>query len=282
MSALHVIDEPQASKITHAIVVVTPEMAKRWLNQNNTRNRDIRESKWRKYANEMVAGLWHFNGETIQFDNDGNLLNGQHRLTAIARTGLQQTFLVVRGLDPATQVTMDQGERRNPLDQLRIVGADVSDTTAAAALRFYMTWTQGRLFGDALVNKITTVELVKFAQDNPDVTALLSQINVTPYRGRSCRPGASVGIALGLAIVDRTDCYEFFAQLNSLDGISSPVVALRNRLDRSRTTQTKLTDRDLVGFFTIAWNAFRDGRDLSKLQRPKGNAWLAETFPDPK
>ena len=49
---------------------------------------------------EMQDGKWRLNGKTICFDSTGRLLNGQHRLSAVVRSGVTLTTVVVRGLDP--------------------------------------------------------------------------------------------------------------------------------------------------------------------------------------
>jgi len=74
----------------------------------------------------------------------------------------------------------------------------------------------------------------------------------------------------------------FFDKLITRENISGAVLALRNRLDFARGSKVKLTVRDLIGYFTIAWNANRQGRPMHKLQRPKGNIWTVENFPVPR
>ena len=52
------------------VVMVTPKTAKQWL-KNNTRNRRLNITTVERFANEMKAGAWRLNGETIKFDNFG-------------------------------------------------------------------------------------------------------------------------------------------------------------------------------------------------------------------
>jgi hypothetical protein len=67
---------------------------------NNARHRPIKEKKVAEYMAEMRDGKWRLNGKTICFDWNGRLLNGQHRLSAVIRSGVSLTTVVVRGLDP--------------------------------------------------------------------------------------------------------------------------------------------------------------------------------------
>ena len=63
---------------------VTPELAEELLRDFNTHNRRLRSRQVSLYAESMRQDRWSLNGEPIQFDADGVLLNGQHRLTAIS------------------------------------------------------------------------------------------------------------------------------------------------------------------------------------------------------
>ena len=67
---------------------------------NNAKHRPIKDKKVAEYMAEMQNGQWRLNGKTICFDRNGRLLNGQHRLSAVVRSNVPLTTVVVRGLDP--------------------------------------------------------------------------------------------------------------------------------------------------------------------------------------
>lgn len=275
------VHSPQDTRITHAVVAVTPDMAKRWLNDNNTHNRPISETRVMQHVADMEGGRWRFNGETIQFDRNGTLLNGQHRLTGICRTGLTQTFLVVRGLAPESQITMDQGTRRSPADQLAVAGI-ITDGTVAAAIRVYIKWETGLLFGDKNRSKVTTSQVVEWAQSNPDMVSQLSELVSAGVKRTPCTPSLALAVALRLTLIDEAATIHFFDKLITRENITGPVLALRNRLDNVRESKVQLTERDLIGFFVIAWNAYRTHRQIGTLRRPKGAVWTPENFPVPR
>lgn len=273
---IHVTD----SKISHEYVMVDPTIAKQWLDHHNRHNRKISELRTNDYVADMQAGRWKFNGETLQFDKFGKLLNGQHRLAAIVASGLAQPFLIVRGPESDAQLTMDQGTRRSPSEQLSLAGV-ISDSSVAAAIRTYIRWHRGLLFGDHVKQKLTTSEIVRWAQDNPSLVEILRDLSNAGVRRAPCAPSISLAIGLGFSLIDEIDCARFFGMLISGAGLTatSPILALRARLLASRDKGAKLTERDLVGFFIITWNAWRGGRGMVKLQRPRGGAWFASTFP---
>jgi hypothetical protein len=72
-----------------AIETITPKQAQVIL-AHNDRNRSLASSRVTVYSGAMLAGEWRMNGETIKFNGDGTLLDGQHRLAAVVRSGQPQ------------------------------------------------------------------------------------------------------------------------------------------------------------------------------------------------
>lgn len=65
---------------------------------HNTRNRPMKPATVNTYAKVMSSGDWTFTGESISFDLRGRLVNGQHRLSAVVKSGVPITVVVVRGV----------------------------------------------------------------------------------------------------------------------------------------------------------------------------------------
>jgi hypothetical protein len=101
------------------IVSVTPQMASDWL-KLNTDNRPLRRSVVEGFKNTLLRGEYVSTHQGIAFSTTGVLLDGQHRLTAIAelRDGAFE-MLVVRGVSPAGFKVMDIGVRRTAADALK-------------------------------------------------------------------------------------------------------------------------------------------------------------------
>lgn len=62
-------------------VTITPEKAKTLLVMN-TKNRKLSRKLVQKYASDMAAGRWPYNGDPIRVSVSNVLLDGQHRLEA--------------------------------------------------------------------------------------------------------------------------------------------------------------------------------------------------------
>lgn len=90
---------------------VTPEIAKRYLERANPRNRCV-QSLIRRYAKTMLAGLWYLHHQGIAFDESGMLIDGHHRLRAIVLSGVTVEMQVSRGVPNVAIAGMDRGATR--------------------------------------------------------------------------------------------------------------------------------------------------------------------------
>lgn len=65
--------------------MVTPEMARRWL-ACNPNNRKLSAAKVELFSQKILQGTWESKPPIEVFDS-GRLWNGQHRLSAIVKSG---------------------------------------------------------------------------------------------------------------------------------------------------------------------------------------------------
>ena len=278
-------DDPQAEnasqRIEHVVVSVDSEMAKRWLAQNR-RNRPPSMIVVNRYVSDMAHGRWQFAGDPIRFDTMGNLLDGQHRLMALSRVpGLTLQFLVVRGLHHEAQTVMDQGSKRTPGQQLALSGVKNYNAVAAAA-RICLAWEGGLLFRDAKQRtSITSARIEEFVHRNLDVVAKFNAIYQDVLKN-DARPAVAGAAAMRFLMVDDAATAEFFHLLATGAGREGhPIVALDQRLRNMRRNRQVLPERDVLAYFILAWNAWRDGKPLSRMQGPRGGAWTSDNFPVP-
>ena len=91
------------------IETITPEKASGYLKKNKN-NRAVSAPLVSRMAREMREGLWAENGETIVFNGDGRLLDGQHRLMAVVESGETIRSLVVTRVPATAFQTIDTGK----------------------------------------------------------------------------------------------------------------------------------------------------------------------------
>ena len=269
-----------AEQITHELVVVTPEMASRWL-EGNTHNRNKREQLVSSYARDLEAGAWDFNGETVKFAADGTLLDGQHRLMAIVRAKKPALLLVVRGLPRSAQKTIDTGATRKFADQLAMDGEPAA-LTLSSILRRIALWEAGYR-GAAGSYKPTLPELEATLNRHPGAreSAVYGHTNA---RGAGLY-ASQLGFAHWLLSGVDPDAAVWFLD-RVADGAElptgHPVLALRERIRREREdSRGRLATEIALALLITAWNAYRAGRTLQKVQLPKGGL-SNDTFPIPR
>lgn len=108
------------SKMRYEQQEITPELAKEYL-KHNTNNRPVRTSRVGLLAKEMLStkakGL-EPHPAPILFDENGTLLDGQHRLHAIIALDMPVKMMVGYGFKNAIFGWLDSGATRNMGDRL--------------------------------------------------------------------------------------------------------------------------------------------------------------------
>ncbi len=108
--------------ITGGVEVITPDIAKKYLEMNGDNPRRINKNYVQQYAVDMATGNWKLNGEAIVFDSAGNLKDGQHRLAAVIRAKAEVPMMVIRGVDSRI-TTFDYGYRRSLKQEMNVSSA---------------------------------------------------------------------------------------------------------------------------------------------------------------
>lgn len=80
-------------------VKITPEMALELLSRKNPGQRRLSERRIKILMHRIMDGKWDPEAGEIKVRHDGVLLNGYHRLTAIARAGIPVKAYILTGKD---------------------------------------------------------------------------------------------------------------------------------------------------------------------------------------
>lgn len=272
--------------ITIELVDVTPDLAREWL-LKNVKNRNLRKGIVAQYGRDMTAGEWTVNGSTIVFSDEDVLIDGQHRLTAVAAIEIRSAavpLLVVRGVRDKAKRTIDSGTKRTMGDRLKIdeTGSGHSNVLASLLRRAVM-WDRGQYINAGGLGSPSAAEMYAYLEDNPGV--LWSTEFAASTRRRILAPGSVVAIAHWVTSrVNSVATEWFFAQLIEPTELPAghAIHALNRKLTGEATQRTgRASETELLASFVIAWNAYRQGRSISKIQMPKGGL-KNSNFPLPK
>lgn len=254
--------------ITLEFMDVDPDQAKVWL-ELNANNRNTKKGNLSKITRAMELDEFRFVGDPVRFDNEGRLIDGQHRLIAIIRSGTNQTLLVMTGFAPEAQLYVDQGSSRLAGDQVKIAGvAERAGNDWASIARLALRWDAEDLTTNILVP--SNPEIVAFCAEHQEemglaVTAAKAQY--TRVKGRVPVAGATHFFAHQ---IDGQLCVEFFRKLATGEGlhVGDPVFALRDAL-LTRKSRDRLTVLEELALYVSAWNSKRAGRMVQRLQQPR-------------
>lgn len=183
-----------------ATELVTPTYATALL-AKNIQNRPISRDTVNRYAAQMKAGLWKFNGDPIRIASGGELLDGQHRLQAVVQSGVAQEMVVIRGIHRTAFDTIDLGRKRGAADILAIAGVGGNRHVIAAVARTMLAYESGALHKDADISsqlqaRPTEAQVLQWVRANEGLLVEVSNLVSGKYK-----PGASLSTPSSLAAV---------------------------------------------------------------------------------
>lgn len=127
--------KPRNAKTTTE--TITPTVAAEYLAKNHPKNRPIRPHRVKGLVEDLQKGRWQLTHQGIAFDDEGRLIDGQHRLTAIIAAGVSAPMMVTRGLDISTFAVLDQGGARSAADVMCLSNRYVASLRCYVGLETY-------------------------------------------------------------------------------------------------------------------------------------------------
>lgn len=262
---------------------ISPKQAREYL-ESNTSNRPLVERRVATLMTAIERGDWMENGDAIKFNGDGTLLDGQHRLAAIARGRKAVRTLVIRGLTSESQETMDIGASRTVGNMLAIRGHQWPNQKAAVARQL---WTYERsgivLASQAGINvDPTPAELIEIVESRTDIMDWIKFGASIRHADRSL--GLTDTVVASLAIIfaglsDEDDAKAFFNQLVTPAHQTDATAVLRKRLVQ-HGFHNPIAPKMRLALTIKAWNNWIAGDKPTRLTWRAGGAHQ-EPFPTP-
>jgi hypothetical protein len=251
------------------VKLITPRLAEEML-KKNTMNRSIKPIKLLDYIRQMECNLWkEETGESIKIANDGTIIDGQHRLMAIIKSGTSLNFLLITGLEKDVFTVIDSGATRTAGDVFQIAGVNNSRNISAGIRRYLLLKTGNTQFNGT--SRISSSEALALYNARPKFWQSVYQMSDSWY-DKSSRI---------ISLSDFIGFYSFFWDLSNDDAFTF-MDALGNGIDLSKNNPVRLLREKLMfgkanpkfNFITSVktamiiktWNLFRNKTEIKILK----------------
>lgn len=213
---------------------IDKELAEYLLTKNIKNYRALDSARVRKYAEDIKAGLWKANGETIVFDKEGHLVNGQHRLNAIIKSNATVIIYIVFDVDDTE--LYDSGKTRGIKSDLNQRGYKFSSLHIGTGKMLLEYGSDNENWGNG--------SIIEFILKNSDlICKAVKIVSTSACAGKSAgKKAACAAIAYSLLKnreMSETELYSFFKVVNTLNITGSvknatPALVLRKQLEEVR------------------------------------------------
>ena len=253
-------------------VDMTPEDAAKLLSvSQGQRQRRLRQANIDRLTHAITSGQWRLTHQAIALNRDGVVIDGQHRLTAIAAAGVTCRVTIARDVPDETFDVIDTGSVRSPYDVLTL--AQIPNAAKmAAAVRYLLVYEDVMGTTDSFGThrtKFTSTDILNVAGSERGQELNQSLNAATGVMWTVGRPG--FGTWMGTVIqlmrespVDDGLCLEFIERLR--DGANlkpgSPILSLRRYLTSDGgLIKANGGDRAQIGIATAikAFNVWLEG-----------------------
>jgi hypothetical protein len=257
-------------KVVHDIERISPALAAEYL-MNAAVNRKVSDNVVSKYIHAMERGQWDL-GQPLCFDEKGKLVDGQHRLHAVIRSGITQDFNVLRGINNAMH--MDIGRARTASDMLTMLG--YKSTTTLAAIARVVILMEERSDATPVIRGntgayITTDDIISRVDRDPLLTEVTAQVAgshkpLASLIGSSAIAGWFL-YCLALGLDDKEVANNFFANLyGEVPGeMDNPAIVLYKTLNSRRSDRRNLTKREKAAYLIKAWNNYIQNEPMTRM-----------------
>lgn len=243
-------------------VLITPELAQNWLSFNK-HNRSMKEKSVSLLAGEMKAGRWREDtGETIKFDSEGSLLDGQHRLAAIGAAGIPVSMWVAYDVPADSFKVIDSGVKRTATDVFEINGISYHNLLPSV-IRLYLTYKEGRIEAK---ERLSSQVILEECESRSVFWAECGK-NCMRWYSKFRPIQSSTWGFLGAILVEcnNDEAMEFLDALSSGRGVKHEGINwLRDKFINEAQSAAKTSSYYKIAIIIKMWNSIRSGKPLSR------------------
>lgn len=245
---------------------VSPEVAA-FLLEGNAKNRQAKSAHVDHLAKEMLQGRFKYNGDTIRVDRNGNLLDGQHRLMAVVKSGTTQMMTIVSGLDPEIFMTIDQGTRRTNADMLSVANPDLKNVgNMASAARLLSMMESRKIDNVKRGGQVRPDEVIKSVAENEKLLHEGLRYGCRGQIRKLVPAGQSAAVFAHFSKENHALTVEFFEDLTSPMPTLPIASLLRNQLTDNKMGVKRMANDRLLQLYMKALRKHLDGQAVRQLK----------------
>ena len=273
------VKEPQLPSEGLTKITITPELAEVYLGRMAA-NRSLNEAHADRLAEDMRRGDWRQTYEAIRFNRKGELSDGQHRLSAVVRSGKAHEFYVAGGLDAKAMAVTDTGRSRTFADVQAIAGEKNARKMAAVAKQiYYLDIGKATASGPA----VSHAQLERTVKQHAGLREAVQKVAAVS----GIQPHAQIAAVYCLAREKHPrKADQWLEALQEGENLAkgNPALVVRNKLISNRGSGAKLQLRgpSVVAFLINGWNAFlanENGITAADLQWRNSKSTANDEFP---
>lgn len=253
------------SKIRTSVLTITPATAKEWLARGGV-NRKVK-GHVRRIKEDILAGRWVLNGQSITLDRHGRVIDGQHRLLACVQADRAIESVVAMGADPAAFDTIDTGSPRSAGDMISV--DQIPNAAIVAAATRIITWYDENYDGDlnGFASGLSATVIHRNAKRYGEaglfdivsrVKSKRSLTNIVPAGPLS----AVMFIAVRGGYADVAEHFLVALETGADLAIGDAALALRSRLIAAKSRRERIRPQSLFGLILKAWNGYVSGEPV--------------------
>lgn len=243
-------------------VKVTPDMAGKF-KQHNNRNRPYKHAAITKYSKDMRAGTFIHIGDTIRFDVNGNIIDGQNRIESVLNTGVTIEQNIETGLPVVAFDKIDQGVKRS-----------LGDIFFGMGIRYHQTVATGIVLYHGLLD-MPSNRMVEYMDKNVKLVPLMEDCALLAKKYKKALEG-NVSEYMYMAILYMArrkygdKAIEFFDKLSNGNFVvtsqTDVLSLLWNKVYKSSPGATKMDRNFRVAYIVKAFNIWMAKKKISVLK----------------
>jgi len=249
------------------VMRITPRMAERMLESIEI-NRSVSRRWVSALADQMTAGEWSETGETIKIDEDGHVIDGEHRLRAVIQSGTTIKTLVAYGVQASARSKMDTGYKRSGHHALHLLGVK-NAAAVSAALRALVCMQRGDM---VLATATPSYQLIDALHQTPgihDALRFFGRLSKASASSKMRFHGLCVALYYLMSQEDADDAQAFwvaYANGIGLEGYSDPRFALRDKVAHMEGDASREARSKFLLLCIKAWNLWRQRKPCRVLR----------------